>query len=111
MPDAGETIMFGCVEDAVQLEPGPPANVTVTDCGGADPMPLTMNVRELGNTDRVPETTVPDCNIDTAWSAICKDPVLLSEEALAVTDQLTLVPETDTVAQATFELAVTEQLG
>ena len=45
--------------------------------------------------------------ITTVWPATLKDPILLSEPLLAVTDQLTVSPETETEAHETLELAVT----
>jgi hypothetical protein len=55
------------------------------------------------------EQATPDCETLTPIPAIVKLPLRLSELGLALTDQDTLLPETDTEAQLTPELAVTAQ--
>ena len=69
-------------------------------------MPFVPRIRELGNRLIVTVITVPDWVITTVCPATLKDPILVLEPLLALTDQATASPETVAVAQDTLELAV-----
>jgi len=93
---------------AAQFGAVPPAKVMLTCCGVVISVPFVPQVNELGNTAMVTaEGTVPACVTVTVCPATVKDPILLSEPLFAVTDQLTLLPETEADAHETLELAAT----
>ena len=69
-------------------------------------MPFVPKIRELGNRLIVTVTTVPDWLIETVCPAMFKDPTLLLDPLLALTDQATASPDTVVLAQDTLELAV-----
>ena len=92
---------------AVQLGTFPPAKVRVTCCGVVINVPFVPQVSELGNAAMLTaDGTVPACVTITVCPAILKDPIRLCEPLFAVTDQFTVLPETTTEAQVTFEVAV-----
>jgi hypothetical protein len=75
-------------------------------------VPLVPKVSELGKTVIVKTAGVADCAIVTVWPAIVNDPFLVCVPAFVVTDQFTVLPETEATAHGTLELAATSgQVG
>src|SRR5206468_2848239 len=46
-PEEGETVIFGWLEETVQLTPRLPLNATVIDCGSVTKEPLTPNFSDV----------------------------------------------------------------
>jgi hypothetical protein len=108
LPDVGDTMILGWLEEATQSTE-PPEKNRLMICGLAATL-LVPNVRDVGFSVMVIAvvggTGDPDCAIDTVWPPTLRDPFLLCELVLAVTDQLTVLPMVRAEAQDTLELAV-----
>ncbi len=107
VPDPGETVVFGWLEEAVQPRPAP-ENVTVIVCALVTRDPAVPKLSEERLSDMVDVAPTPLCETVTFCGPMIKFPVRLCELEFALTDQDAVPPDTNTDAQFTFEAAASD---
>jgi hypothetical protein len=105
VPPPGDTVMFGWLEETVQATPLPPEKPTATVCVLVTSEPDVPKFKTVRFRVSVPGVALPVCVIATLWPATVKVPLRLCGPTFEVTVHGAVLPEIDTDAQLTLDVA------